>query len=294
MTKNRKKIFQRPLRYGWAFLLLLLACDRVHLFEPVEPLITPAAPADRPMVTVVITQDPAHAWQAMEIHEDGLAVVRGHSRYQEKRARFSAQELGSLREQFQQQNFLQLPQQLIDRANSSPALYKIAFNSGQDSNKVRTNDLVGNASLAQLLSLLDQAAKRVIDDGLEFTLESNRTSIVSGQAVVLQLAVSNRGTASIPLSFQGNGIYRFFVQPTAYVEIKNPAPSIVTSLQGASSEAMPPAATGWIRPGETLRYALPWDGRDASGNRLYGTVMVCAELLSVPGGITAPLRVTVE
>lgn len=282
------------MRVGLAFLSLFLACDTVHLFEPTEPLITPSAPADRLMVTVVITQDPLHTWQAMEIHEDGLAVVRGHSRYQEKRARFSTQELGALREQFQQKNFLQLPEQLIDRANSSTALYEIAFNSGQDSNKVRTNDLVGNASVAQLLSLLDFAAKRVIDDGLEFTLESNRTSIVSGQPVVLQLAVSNRGTASIPLSFQSNGIYRFFVQPGAYVEIKNPALSSVASLQGASRETLPPAATGWIRPGETLRYALPWDGRDASGNRLSGPVMICAELLSVPGGITAPLRVTVE
>ncbi|HPN36107.1 MAG TPA: hypothetical protein PK843_16470 [bacterium] len=294
MKKNRQKIFQWLLQVDLLFLSLLLACDTVHLFEPVEPLITPAASADRPMVTVVITQDPVHTWQAMEIHEDGLAVVRGHSRYQEKRARFSAQELRALREQFQQQNFLQLPEQLIDRANSSAAVYEIAFNSGQDSNKVRTNDLVGNASVAQLLSLLDYAAKRVIDDGLEFALESNRTSIVSGRPAVLQLAVSNRGPASIPLSFHGNGIYRFFVQPVDFEESKSLAPSSVVSLLGASRETLPPAATGWIRPGETLRYALPWDGRDASGNRLSGPMMICAELLSVPGGITAPLRVTVE
>jgi len=277
--------------FGLSLFACLIACDTVHIFSPASPAITATAPS-RIMVRAVIGNDPAHPWQTMEIRDDGLATVRGHRQYQEKRTRLSGQEVRILTEQFVQKKFMQMPERLVDKSNFSPAYYEIAFCTGLDSNKVYTNDLVNNASLAQLLSLLDATVERVIDDGLEFTLQLSQPAVLSGGSTVLQLKVRNRASTPLLLSFSSGQLYRFIVQPSAYAQTG--VRQEVSTLNQATRESVPAMTEGLLHSGEQISYAFPWDGRTAMGSREAGTVLVSAELLSIPGGITAPVSIIIN
>jgi hypothetical protein len=279
----------------YILLLIVLAtgCDSVRIFEPVLERQTVADPVDKAvLINARVVSDPNHSWQYLDIYTDGLTVIRGHRLYLEKSSYLSAQELQTLQDRFVQHNFMQLPSSLIDKSTIAPLTYVIDYHSGAASNQVCTNDLVNNSGLAQIVAALDAVVERVVTDGLVLTLEVSPTTLRADATVLLRLILRNTGSRSIQLSFQSDQLYRF----NAYRKYRSE--SSVTTVPnewiGAAQENFLGVQEGVLRPGEALTFSKTWDGKDEKGMRLLGDVAINAELLTVPGGITAETMVKVE
>jgi hypothetical protein len=278
-------------------LILTSGCGSVRIFEPIDNIATVTEmntpTADPRIVQVQISGDPGiPGWREFTVHESGLAIVRGHKEYVEKRGQLSVQDMQQLSSLFSQNGFLQLPNQIYDKSNAAAAMYNIFYNSGKDTNTVNTNNAQMNPGLNRVVETLAVLANQVLFDGLTLELTVDRTTLRKGETLTAQLVVRNEKAETISWNFSASQLYRFTIRfPYALTTEGGVAASASRSI---GQERPPAISVGIIRPGETQRYSLIWDGRNEQGQYAPGTVFMQAEWLASPGGITAAKAVTVE
>ncbi len=272
---------------------LITGCDSVRIFSPVEQTQRVVDPATHEvLINASVVSSPDHPWQYLEIYNDGVTVVGGHRLYVEKTGCLSSQELHSLRDQFVQNDFMQMPNLLMDKYNAAPLAFVITFHSDGKSNQVRTNDLLNNAGLAQIVAALDAVVDRVVHDGLELTLTVSPTTLHANERATCQLTVHNAGTANIQLAFQSDRLYRFYAY--RYYRFAAAPGAVPDDWISAGQEVLTGVEQGVLRAGESVSFTQTWDGKNEQGLRLQGEVAIVAELLTVPGGITAETIIKVE
>ncbi|MFQ5605054.1 MAG: BsuPI-related putative proteinase inhibitor [bacterium] len=208
-------------------------------------------------------------------------------------ARLSPSELVELKELFIKNDFFQLKNAYVDVRVADAFFYLITFTHNNESNTVTTDYFGAPANLQAIVDGLAALIQKITNSGLQLSLEITPSIIRAGEQALLKLSILNAGESPITLHFTSGQIFDFFASLNF-----NQLTSIANdSLVWNWAHGRFFTENVWelvLAVGDTRTYAISWDGRDNSGEQLFGELMVGAELKSVPGGRPKPVNLIIQ
>ncbi len=241
------------------------------------------APGAPMLFEVEITGGIAGVWQQLSVTSDGVATFSLHLRDgRQRRLHLSEEELTQWRRLFQQSQFFNLKDEYLSNVVDA-FYYSITFYDQARRKTVLTDGFAGPDGLRRIVNALMDLQQKVWHNGLDLQLQLSQARIRAGDSVQITLLVANTRAEPVKLHFRTGQIFDFYAIPADMREPKEL--SRVRLWNWAHDKIFTQVL--WeltLQAGESRSFQVIWDGRGNDGRQLTGSMLIGAELRSVPGG----------
>ena len=276
--------------------ILLASCTQSGLFEADQDSAQRApvwGPSGRPAITLQVHESGGQHFEMLQIDDNGyVAYANTQLNGGTLTAALPSDELNALINFFLRNDFFHLTDVLVLDEQTANEVHVIEFWHGSQTHRVTTQSLSQSPEpLREIIAQLQQTTAKLSAQGLRLSLEASRTRLIAGETLTLTLNVANPSSYPIELVASGQ-VFDFFAVPAAsWVSepqrtIQLPLPVWNWAHERFFAQVISRQS---IAPGESLRYEVPWDGRDNSGELLEGDFWIIAKMVTMPGGYTAPV-----
>jgi hypothetical protein len=178
-------------------------------------------------------------------------------------------------------DFFHLNDNYLTEGAADLFFYDLTFAQNGASKRVITDHLTAPRSLQEIVEALDRIIKAMVENNLQLTLTANRDSFRTGETVTLTFEVANLSDQTVTLYFSDGQMYDFYAIPTSSAAARAPAREWNWAHGLAFTQA---TQTITLAAGQGFTQEIEWNGRANNGQQLLGSVLVGADLVSVPGG----------
>ena len=289
MKKRKSKKVILCLFFSVILMIFVLSCNSIKIFAPDNTKPNDNSQNDETLLRVRITGGFAGINETIELKSSGYALLSGGFQASEKKTRLSLQEVSEVFTSFMGNNFFNLKSNYISKEVADAFYYEIYFNSGEKEHTVYTNGFDIPDNLEQILKKIHWLENRIMNDGLVLSLATDKQKLSPRDSLKITFTVANTSSEKITLKFYTSQVFDIVVYNASVLNDEN----IVWNW--AHDKAFLQVVTERdIAAGDTLAYDYIWDGRDNQGRRVKGTAYVVGKLLSVPGGSTRAVQITLE
>jgi len=274
-----------------------IACDQPRLFDAKEttqskdqsPL---KGSNGDPVINLSITGGFAGVNKSLVIDSNGFVsftdFVAGNTRYTDY---LTATEYAGLLAKFVAADFFHLNDDYLTPNAADLFFYDLTFTQNGVNKRVVTDHLTAPESLQAIVEALDRIIREMVENNLQLILTADRDSFRSGETVKLTFAVTNLSDRTTTLNFSDGQVFDFYAIPASNAAARAP----VREWNWAHGLAFTQATqTISLAAGQQAVYEIEWNGRANNGQQLLGSVLVGADLVSVPGGSARLLPLHIE
>jgi hypothetical protein len=286
---KRKPMMIRITVLTLLFAILLTACDSDAVYSPENETVAfseSAKSRDEPdMLVIEVRGGSAGVDQKLRIAYDGRAVLTDNQRPGLSRiGQIDMATIDSLRTLAAETDSGSIDYG-SEATGGGPGpdekpLYTLAFDGETDARSVRADETSFTDNSRSLIWSINNLFDDLVQNTPAMELFLSDTTIAAGAAVKLKLAVRNDTERAFFLQFDSGRLFDFSVwsvdaQGLAGEEIwRWGAQQVFNQIRSERKFA----------PGETLAYAVTWNGIDEHGRRLPGQFFIRAEFNGMPGG----------
>ncbi len=274
-----------------------IACDQPRLFEaketeqPTNQSPLKGSNGD-PVISLSITGGFAGVNKLLVIDSNGFVsftdFTAGNTRYTDF---LTAAEYADLLAKFVAADFFHLNENYITDGAADLFVFEITFTQNDVSKRVVTDHLTSPESLQAIVEALDRIITEMVENNLQLILTADRDSFRSGETVKLTFTVTNLSDRTMTLNFNDGQVYDFYAIPASNASVRVPAREWNWAHGLAFTQA---TQTINLAAGQHAIHEIEWNGRDNSGQQLLGSVLVGADLVSVPGGSARLVPLQIE
>lgn len=271
-------------------ILLFASCDSVNIFGPDQSK-TPSAllQKDYEVLAVNITGGFAGVHQELHIQSSGHSLLKSDFTFPEKNILLTPIDVQKISSFFEQNDFFSLSSTYNDPKVMDAFIYVITYSSGERTTTVTTNGFEIPTNLENIIEKIHDLFTTLSKDGLELELKTDKTIVPKNESINLTLSIKNTTTKSIQLEFSSSQIYDFYVSRN-----RRQNPTVIV-WNWAQDKVFTQAINGsTLEAGKEQNFTIHWECKDYNGKRLNGTFFVTGELLSLPGGKTHPVEITIK
>lgn len=263
------------------------ACDQPRLFDAKETTHSQdASPLkgsnDDPVISMSITGGFAGVNKLLVIDSNGFVTftdfTSGSARYTNY---LTAAEYAEVIAKFVAADFFHLNDNYLTEGAADLFIYDLTFGQNGASKRVVTDHLTAPESLQAIVEALDRIIREMVENNLQLILTADRDSFRSGETVKLTLAVTNLSDREMTLNFNDGQVFDFYAIPAASAGLRAPTREWNWAHSLAFTQA---TQTITFAAGQGFTQEVEWNGRANNGQQLLGSVLVGADLVSVPGG----------
>lgn len=275
----------------------LTACDQPRLFDAKES----TQPNDQsplkgsngdPVINLNITGGIAGVNKLLVIDSNGFVsftdFTAGNTRYTDF---LTTAEYADLLAKFVAADFFHLNDSYMTDGAADLFIFDLTFTQNDVNKRVVTDHLTAPESLQAIVESLDRIIREMVENNLQLILTADRDSFKSGEAVKLTFDVTNLSDRTMTLNFSDGQVYDFYAIPASNAAVRAPAKEWNWAHGLAFTQA---TQTINLAVGQHAVYDIEWNGRDNAGQQLLGSVLVGADLVSVPGGSTRLLPLFIQ
>lgn len=271
-------------------LLLVTACEKVNIFEPDSSDDTNEnAQNDFEILSVNVTGGFAGVYQELHLYADGRAELVTTFEKQQKRMELQPEEVAAVVHTFEKNHFFDLNPNYQSTEVMDAFFYQISYSDGTRAKTVTTNGFDIPENLQAILEFLHGLIEKLSRSGLELYLTADKDSLNPGDKVKMTFQVRNSTSEPLALDFTSSKVFEL----VAYDQFPPGAGAPVWS-NNHDMAFLPVLNRTTLEPGARQDYIVEWDGTGNDGKRLKGLVYLVAELLSTPGGRTAPVKLFIR
>jgi len=274
-----------------------IACDQPRLFDAKET----AQPTNQsplkgsngdPVINLGITGGFAGVNKLLVIDSNGFVsftdFTAGNTRYTDF---LTAVEYADLIAKFVAADFFHLNDSYMTDGAADLFFYDLAFTQNGISKRVVTDHLTAPESLQAIVEALDRIIKEMVENNLQLILTADRDSFKSGETVKLTFAVTNLSDRTMTLNFSDGQVFDFYAIPASNAAARAPTREWNWAHGLAFTQA---TQTITFAAGQGFTQEIEWNGRANNGQQLLGSVLVGADLVSVPGGSSRLLPLHIQ
>jgi hypothetical protein len=273
------------------------ACDQPRLFDAKTRTLgqdqSPLRGSNGdPVINLSITGGFAGVNKLLVIDSNGFVsftdFTAGSTRYTDY---LTATEYADLLAKFAAADYFHLSDSYMTPDAADLFWYDLTFTQNGVSKRVVTDHLTAPASLQEIIEALERIIRGMVENSPQLTLTADRESFKSGETVKLALTVANITDHALTLNFRDGQVFDFYVIAAENTGLRAPAREWNWAHGKAFTQS---TQTISLAAGQKAVYEIEWNGRDNDGQQLLGSVLVAAELMSVPGGSTRLLPLLIH
>jgi|GEM_PF-6081390 len=260
--------------------IVALQCQSVDLFKAdsaAVPSGTITGQDSDPFLLVLIKGDGVD--QRLTVFTDGLATIKGHPDYLEKRTIFSAGRVQQIRSLFIDNDILNTSDHSAGQFSANVLTYDITAAIGTTTHLILSSSGRLPANEAGLVAGIDAIINDILHDGLAFQLVATDNLRTAAATIDFALQVTNTGDHDIELLFPSGQQYDFYIRR---LSAHNDS---VSDWNWAQNQAFTQATqTQSIRPQESWIFKASWNGIGRDNLKTIGPLLLGGVLTSTPGG----------
>ena len=271
-------------------LLLFSACDSVNIFGPEDTSEYQTLPQNKvEFLTVFITGGFAGVSQELHVFSDGRISLITNQGYSEKNIQLTDEQVLDIAKVFEKNNFFALSSSYKNVDVRDAFLYQITFSSGERDATLTTNGFDIPENLENILEEIHALIEKIYRYGLGLSLSVDKTTVQKDETIQLTFTVKNITQNPVELLFNTSQIFDFHASSSP-----NWNPGNIVWNWSHSKDFAQVINHSTLEAQKSRTFKTTWDCRDNHGVRLAGTYFLTGALVSIPGGKSEAVRLTIE